>query len=198
LICVAALVPVWWGDGTYAALSLATGYTAALLLLATLAVTPIYRMRRRRSAPVHLPLRRSLGVQAGLFAVLHMVVSFPVHFGGDILRFFFDPAGRLLVTRFGLSNWLGLVATVMFVVLLLTSTDGSLRWLGGRRWKRLHLLAFVAAALTALHALGYQTFRHAWMGLTGMLLVAAVGLVSLRLVARRALAAPGARHTIRR
>jgi hypothetical protein len=48
-IAVLALLPVWWHAGRYAALSLATGYVGGVLLLATLLVTPIYRLTRRRS-----------------------------------------------------------------------------------------------------------------------------------------------------
>ncbi len=189
-ICVGVLVPVWWSGGAYAALSLATGYTAAALLLATLLVTPIFCLGRRRRAPLHLPLRRSLGVHAGLLALVHTAVSFPVHLGGDVARFFFDSDGSVLLNRFGQSNWLGLIADVLFVALLVTSTDGSLRWLGGRRWKRLHQIVFAAAVLTALHTLGYQSVRGAWVGLTVVLLMATAGLVVLRLLGRRALAQP--------
>ena len=192
-VCVGVLVPVWWGRGTYAALSLATGYTAAALLLATLLVTPLYCLRRRRRAPLHLPLRRSLGVHAGLLALVHTAVSFPVHLGGDVARFFFDPDGGVLRDRFGQSNWVGLFADILILVLLVTSTDGSLRWLGGRRWKRLHQVVFAAAVLTALHMLGYQSIRDAWSGLTVVLLVAAVGLGVMRIVGRRALAPPPVR-----
>ena len=190
LIWTAALAMVWWGDGTYAALARDGIHRSASSSGDT--ARDAHPSATAEAARADSPAPAALTfVHAGSLAILHMVVSFPVHLGGDVVRFFFDPDGGFLVTRFGLSNWLGLVAIVMFVVLLLTSTDGSLRWLGARRWKRLHLLAFAAAVLTALHALGYQTFRHAWVGLTGTVLVATVGLVSLRLVARRALAAPG-------
>jgi DMSO/TMAO reductase YedYZ heme-binding membrane subunit len=107
-----------------------------------------------------------------------------------VARFFFDPNGGVLLDRFGQSNWVGLSADVLLVALLVTSTDGSLRWLGGRRWKRLHQIVFAAAALTALHTLGYQSVRDAWVGLTIVLLVAAVGLGAMRMLGRRALAPP--------
>ena len=53
-IGIAVLLPVWWHEGTYAALSLATGYVAAALL-ATMLVTPTYSLTRRRWSPLHLP-----------------------------------------------------------------------------------------------------------------------------------------------
>ncbi len=185
-LVVVVLLPVWWGDGTWRALSLATGYTAAALLLATLLVTPVVMLRRRRVAPVHLPLRRSLGVHAALLALLHMVISFPVHLGGDVARFFLVPGGGPLVDRFGLSNWAGLVANVLFVVLLFTSTDGWLRRLGSPAWKRLHRLVFPAAALVLLHTFGYQSIRHASVGVIALTLGAAAGLLVVRLRGRAA------------
>ncbi len=185
-VAVALLLSVWWSDGTWRALSLATGYTAAGLLLATLLVTPVTVLRRRRPAPVHLPLRRSLGVHAGLLALLHMLLSFPVHLGGDVVRFFLVPGGGPLVDRFGLSNWAGLVANVLFVVLLFTSTDGWLRRLGSPAWKRLHRVVFPAAALTLLHTLGYQSLRHASVGVVALTLGAVGGLLVVRLRGRAA------------
>ena len=185
VVCVAMLAPFWWSDGRAAALSLATGYVAAALFAATLLVTPMWRLRRRREAPTHLPLRRSLGVHTGLTAIVHMLVSFPVHLQGDVVRYFFASDGLPLVTTFGLSNWVGLVAIAALIALLVTSTDGSLRRLGARRWKALHRLVWLAAALSFLHTLGYQDIRHASAALTIGLLVASGALAAVRLLGAR-------------
>jgi sulfoxide reductase heme-binding subunit YedZ len=45
----------------------------------------------------------------------------------------------------------GLVMLTILVVLAVTSLKVFVRWLGGRRWKYLHRLAYVAAALAAYH-----------------------------------------------
>lgn len=185
LACIAVLALAWSGDGRYAALSLSTGYAAALLLGATLLVTPVYRIRRRRAAPVHLPVRRRLGVQAGVVAVAHMVLSFPVHFGGDISRFFFAEDGSILVNTFGASNWIGLLGIVILSALLVTSTDGWLRRLGIHNWLRLHRLVFAAAVAVVLHTVGYQSLRHALGTLTALLAVAVACLIAIRLRSRR-------------
>jgi sulfoxide reductase heme-binding subunit YedZ len=190
------LTGVWWSDGAFAALSLATGYVSAALLLATLLVTPIHRMRRKRSPPIHTPIRRSLGVHAGILAVIHVIVSFPVHLGGDVWRYFFGPDGGLLVTPFGRSNWFGLIATALIAVLALTSTDGWLRRLGSSRWKRLHQLVYLAGALSLAHTLGYQSIRDAWTGLTALVVAAAVGLVVARVVSSRYASASDRRYRL--
>jgi sulfoxide reductase heme-binding subunit YedZ len=45
----------------------------------------------------------------------------------------------------------GLVALVILLVLTITSLHAAVRWLGGRRWKNLHRLVYVAALLAAYH-----------------------------------------------
>lgn len=185
LTCIASLTVAWWDGRPYAALSLATGYTSALLLGATLSVTPVYRIHRRRRAPAHLPLRRRLGVTAGIVALAHMAVSFPVHLGGDIPRFFFSEDGFVLLNTFGVSNWVGLLGIVCLIALLVTSTDGSLRRLGVRRWQRLHRLVFIAAVAVVLHTVGYQSLRDASGALTALLAIAVAVVVGLRLRSRR-------------
>ena len=44
-----------------------------------------------------------------------------------------------------------LVALTILLVLAITSLHAAVRWLGGKRWKNLHRLAYVAAALVAYH-----------------------------------------------
>ena len=47
--------------------------------------------------------------------------------------------------------WFGLAGLTILVVLAVTSNTWSMRRLGGRGWKRLHRLAYVAAALLIFH-----------------------------------------------
>jgi sulfoxide reductase heme-binding subunit YedZ len=44
-----------------------------------------------------------------------------------------------------------MVAAVLLVPLAITSTDAMLRRLGGRRWRRLHQLAYGIAVLGVVH-----------------------------------------------
>lgn len=45
----------------------------------------------------------------------------------------------------------GMLAVVLLVPLAATSTAGMMRRLGGRTWRRLHRLVYVAAGLAVLH-----------------------------------------------
>jgi sulfoxide reductase heme-binding subunit YedZ len=46
---------------------------------------------------------------------------------------------------------IGLVALALFVPLALTSNDAAVRWTTPRRWRRLHLFVYPAAALSVIH-----------------------------------------------
>jgi sulfoxide reductase heme-binding subunit YedZ len=45
----------------------------------------------------------------------------------------------------------GAISFTILFVLAITSLNSAVRWLGGRKWKNLHRLAYVAAALIAYH-----------------------------------------------
>ena len=45
----------------------------------------------------------------------------------------------------------GLIALTILLVLAITSVNAMIRWLGGKAWKNLHRLAYVAAGLAAYH-----------------------------------------------
>jgi sulfoxide reductase heme-binding subunit YedZ len=65
-------------------------------------------------------------------------------------------------TQFGLANYVGLMAAILFAMLLLLSNDISLRSLGTRRWKWLQRWTYVAFVLTIVHGIIYQLIekRH--------------------------------------
>uniref|UniRef100_E6PXX1 Ferric oxidoreductase domain-containing protein n=1 Tax=mine drainage metagenome TaxID=410659 RepID=E6PXX1_9ZZZZ len=63
---------------------------------------------------------------------------------------------RLQNTQFGFANFVGLAATLLFVILWAISNDLSLRTLGTRRWKSLQRWTYVAMGLTAAHGIAYQ------------------------------------------
>jgi methionine sulfoxide reductase heme-binding subunit len=57
---------------------------------------------------------------------------------------------------FGFGNYTGVLAAVVFAVLLALSNDVSLRKLGAQRWKSLQRWAYAGIVLTAAHAIAYQ------------------------------------------
>jgi sulfoxide reductase heme-binding subunit YedZ len=117
------------------------GQTALRLLLATLALTPL-RLLFGWSWPV--TLRRLLGLFAFFYVVLHFLVWI-------VLDHFFDwrTMGDDILKR----PWItvGVTALLLLIPLAATSTTGMIKRLGGRAWRRLHRLVYVAAVLGCLH-----------------------------------------------
>lgn len=117
------------------------GEATIRLLLATLALTPL-RLLFGWSWPV--TLRRLLGLFAFVYAVMHFAVWI-------VLDHFFD--WRTMSDDILKRPWItvGVAALVLLIPLAATSTAGMIKRLGGRAWRRLHRLVYVAAVLGCLH-----------------------------------------------
>jgi sulfoxide reductase heme-binding subunit YedZ len=117
------------------------GFWTLTLLLAALAPTAI-RIATGWKWP--LRLRRMLGLEAFLYVCLHFSVYLWLDQGFDFSEIGKDIAKRKFIT-------VGFTAFVLLIPLALTSTDGMVRRLGFRRWKRLHRLVYVVAVLGVTH-----------------------------------------------
>ncbi len=119
-----------------------TGAWGLGLLLASLAVTPV---RRLTGWSQIAPFRRTLGLVAFAYLVLHFLT-----FVG--LDHFFDwrsIAEDVIERRYVTAGFLGLMC---LIPLAATSTRRSMKRLG-RRWIQLHRLAYVAAICGVVHFL---------------------------------------------
>lgn len=119
---------------------LVQGRWTLVFLIATLAVTPLRRLTGWNRI---VQLRRLLG----LFAFFHACVHFLSYVGIDHLFALSIIVEDVLERRYITA---GFTALVLLVPLAITSTKGWIRRLG-KRWQRLHRLAYVAAALGVLH-----------------------------------------------
>ena len=119
---------------------LVEGRWTLVFLIATLAVTPIRRLTGWNRI---VQFRRLLG----LFAFFHACVHFLSYVGIDHLFALSIIVEDVLERRYITA---GFTALVLLVPLAVTSTKGWIRRLG-KRWQRLHRLAYVAAALGVLH-----------------------------------------------
>lgn len=120
-----------------------TGWWTLTLLMVTLAVTPI-RLLTGWTAVTRF--RRMLGLFAFFWACLHLsaYAGLDQFFAlGDIVK---DVAKRPYIT-------VGFTTFLLLLPLAVTSTDRMIRRLGGSRWRKLHRLAYVAAAGGVLHFL---------------------------------------------
>ncbi len=158
-------------------LSIGTAYPALLLTAAALLLGPCHVLWRKPN-PVSFDLRRNVGIWAGIAALAHTAVGLNVHLRGRMWLYFVDERGHLRRDLFGFGNYTGVMAAMMFALLLALSNDASLRTLGAGRWKSLQRWAYPAAALTAAHAIAYQQiekrilpFEAALYGVLGATLV---------------------------
>ncbi|HEX2190973.1 MAG TPA: protein-methionine-sulfoxide reductase heme-binding subunit MsrQ [Longimicrobiaceae bacterium] len=116
-----------------------TGLSALVLLLCSLAVTPLRRLTGWSRA---VRFRRLLGLFAFFYAALHFLVYLfdqefvPAYIVEDVVEHPYVTAG--------------FTAFLLLLPLALTSTQGMIRRLG-RRWQKLHRLVYAAAALAVLH-----------------------------------------------
>jgi len=85
--------------------------------------------------------RRAIGVSACVYGLVHFTAHVLYEGGWDGLV-------RSLSKPF---TWYGLAGLSILVALAVTSNQVSIRKLGGRNWKRLHRLAYIAAALLIYH-----------------------------------------------
>ena len=117
------------------------GDWALRFLLIALAVTPLRKITGW--APL-ARLRRMMGLFAFFYVALHLSSYLGLDLFFDWQALFKDVVKRRYIT-------LGMLAFALLVPLAVTSTDGMIRRLGGRAWRRLHLLVFPAAVLGVVH-----------------------------------------------
>lgn len=118
-----------------------SGDWAAWLLMATLAITPIRLLSRRRKWSIWLTRhRRDFGVASFAYAAAHTVIYLAdkASFEAILAELYFPDV---------LIGWLALA---LFVPLAATSSDMAVRAMG-RSWKHLHRLVYPAAVLTFFH-----------------------------------------------
>jgi sulfoxide reductase heme-binding subunit YedZ len=117
----------------------ALGLWALRFLIATLAVAPI----RMIGGPHLLRYRRALGLLAFYYATLHVAVYVLLDKQLDVFSIAADIVRRPYIT-------VGMLAFIVMVPLAVTSNSSMIRKLGAR-WRKLHRLAYLAAAAAALH-----------------------------------------------
>ncbi len=160
--------------------TLRTGKSALILLLLSLACTPINTLFKFKQV---LKLRRPLGLYSFFYASIH----FAIFIGVDYYFDFTLIQSALLEKRYAI---IGLTTGLILLTLALTSTIGWQRRLK-KNWKKLHRLTYIAGILAVVH--------YIWLVKQGVLdpwYFAAILLVLLTLripLIRKAIAARRAR-----
>jgi sulfoxide reductase heme-binding subunit YedZ len=184
-----------------------TGDWALWILLASLAVTPLRRLHPKLSNLIRF--RRLLGLYAFFYATLHLA-TYVFLFSG------YDLGGAIDGLRHGHPGvvleqartvWptilvdlekrrfiqVGLLSWAILLALAVTSPNLVLRRMGGKNWRRLHRLVYLAAAAACVHywwlvKVGVRRPLPDTLVLTGLLAARVVWVVWKR---RAGMATPG-------
>ena len=117
-----------------------TGLWSIRILLLSLLVTPLRQMLRW---PRIMLVRRMVGLGALAYALLHLLL-YAAELKWHLLRVASEILLRVYLT-------LGFTALLGLLLLGVTSTDGWVKRLGGRRWQALHRLVYSLALLSLVH-----------------------------------------------
>lgn len=120
---------------------LTTGMLALIFLLLTLLVTPL---RKVSGWNWIIFSRRTLGLYAFFYALAH----FLIFFGFDRSFSVSSTVSEMVKRKYLL---VGITGLLVMVPLAVTSTNAMIKRLGGKRWRTLHRLAYVAAIAGVLH-----------------------------------------------
>lgn len=147
---IAALLPLlllvvdWYLDNLtfnpIQALELRTGKYALVLLILSLACTPLNTVFGFRQA---LKVRRPLGLYAFLYASLHFLIFIGLDYQFDLYLL----REAIFEKRYAL---VGFSAGLILLALAITSTRGWMKRLG-RTWAKLHKLVYLAGILVIVH-----------------------------------------------
>ena len=122
-------------------LILTTGMLALIFLMLTMLVTPL---RKISGWNWIIFSRRTLGLYAFFYASLHFLIFFSLDRGFSVS----GTLSEMLKRKFLVVGSIGLLVMIPLAV---TSTNAMIKRLGGKRWRALHRLAYVAAIAGALH-----------------------------------------------
>lgn len=127
-----------------------TGDWTLYFLCLTLAVTPL---RRFLGWNWLIKLRRMLGLFAFFYASLHFTTFLWFDHFFDLDEMIKDVVKRPFIT-------VGFIAFLLLLPLAITSTNGMVRRLGGKRWQWLHRMIYLIAPLGILHFWWMKAGKH--------------------------------------
>jgi sulfoxide reductase heme-binding subunit YedZ len=133
-----------WGDlgaNPVETITNTTGIWILRFLVITIAITPARWLTKWN--PLIL-FRRMIGLFAFFYATLHFTTYFVLDQSMMFSGLWEDVMKRPYIT-------MGFSAFVLMIPLALTSTQGWIRRLGGRRWTVLHRLVYASAILGVIH-----------------------------------------------
>lgn len=121
-------------------LTLRTGKAALLLLIMTLACTPLHQLAGFKAA---LKARRTFGLYAFSYALWHVLIFLGLDYQFNVRLIWRDLSDKRYILA-------GAGAFLILLPLAITSFRWWMKRLG-KNWKRLHRLVYLAAIMAAIH-----------------------------------------------
>ncbi len=118
-----------------------TGMLTLVFLLLSLSVTPL---RKFTNLNWLVKFRRMIGLYAFFYASLHFITYLWFDKFFNVRNIIADISDRWFVA-------VGMLTFFLLVPLAITSTNGMVKRLGGKRWNQLHKLVYVAGIGGVLH-----------------------------------------------
>jgi len=120
---------------------LTTGMMTLIFLILTMAVTPL---RKITGWNWLANLRRMLGLYAFFYGCAHFLLFFGLDRSFSVSSTLTEMTKRKYLI-------VGSTALIVMIPLAVTSTNAMIKRLGGKRWRALHRLAYVAAICGVIH-----------------------------------------------
>lgn len=118
-----------------------TGVLTLIFLLITLSVTPLRKYFGWNNL---VKFRRMLGLYAFFYGFLHLITYSIFDKSLSLSAIVSDVWQRPFIA-------VGMLAFFLLIPLVVTSTNGMIKRLGGKNWARLHKLTYVIAILGVIH-----------------------------------------------
>jgi sulfoxide reductase heme-binding subunit YedZ len=160
-----------------------TGIWTLRLIAISLAVSPLRWLTGWNRI---IQYRRMLGLFAFFYGTLHFMTYFVLDHSLVFAGLWDDVVKRPYITA-------GFTAFVLLIPLAVTSTQGWVRRLGGRRWNLLHRLIYVTALLAVLHYWWKVKLDTSSPALYAAIMGALLGVRVWKALAKRRAAPPASR-----
>jgi sulfoxide reductase heme-binding subunit YedZ len=169
----------FWGDlgvNPVETITNHSGIWTLRFIAITLALTPVRWLTGFN--PLIL-FRRMLGLFAFFYGTLHFMTYFILDHSLQFAGVWDDVVKRPYITA-------GFTAFVLMIPLAITSTQGWIRRLGGKRWNLLHRLIYITALAAVLHYFWKVKLDTTYPVYYGMLMVTLLGARVWQRLGRRA------------
>jgi sulfoxide reductase heme-binding subunit YedZ len=117
------------------------GDWALIFIILSLSVRPLAQLFKNNEL---IAYRRMVGLFAFFYVCLHLTSYISLNLQFAFNEFIQDIFKRNFIT-------IGIIGFILLIPLAVTSTKSAIKWLGGRRWKKLHALIYPIVLLGTLH-----------------------------------------------